>query len=128
MTLPFVSRVRLEYAERHIVLLRCMLSESADDLRELRLETLRLSASRTDSLIQTVIDLKRDGFEPPPEAIELEDEKDLPAMVWEAINEVSVKGSREYYAHMAYAHEALESETATDEIVHRIVYGQDVDL
>ena len=60
--------------------------------------------------------------------IELVPEKDLPDLVWEAINEVSAKNSREYYTHMAYAHEAVSSGTEVEQIVHGILYGQELDV
>ena len=55
-------------------------------------------------------------------------EKELPKVVWEASNEVSVKNTREYYTNMAYAHEALESGKTEDEVIRHVVYGQDVEV
>ena len=120
MNFPFVTRTRLEYEQRHVKLLKTMLQEAHDDKK--------VQDERYDKLVETIVEMKREGFEPPPKMIELVPEKDLPDLVWEAINEVSAKNSREYYTHMAYAHEAVSSGTEVEQIVHGILYGQELDV
>ena len=120
MNFPLVTRSRFEFSERHIKLLKVMLAESVDDRKT--------QDQRYDELVKTIVGMKKEGFESPPEIIELVPEKELPKVVWEAINEVSVKGTREYYTNMAYAHEALESGKTEDEVIHHVVYGQDVEV
>ncbi|MCH8244446.1 hypothetical protein IIB97_00985, partial [Patescibacteria group bacterium] len=120
INLPGVTRSRFEFSERHIKLLKVMLAESVDDRKT--------QDQRYDELVKTIVGMKKEGFESPPEIIELVPEKELPKVVWEAINEVSVKNTREYYTNMAYAHEALESGKTEDEVIHHVVYGQDVEV
>lgn len=125
-----VTRSRFDYAERHIRLLKTMLAEAAEDAKGLRHELVGLVAgqNRIDDLVKIIVGMKKGGFEPTPEIIELVPEKDLPSSIWEAIQEVSTKGTREYYTNMAYAHEAIEAKSSTEEIVSRILYGQDVEV
>ncbi len=131
MNWPLITRIRFEYEQRHTKLLKVMLAESSEEMKELRQEFIGLVASqqdRVDELVKTIVGMKKEGFEPTPETIELVPEKDLPAAIWEAINEVSAKGTREYFTNMAYAHEAIEAKSSTEEIVSRILYGQQVDV
>ncbi len=120
MRFPLVTRSRFEYEQRHIKLLKVMLTETAEEMKALRVHY--------GELVKTVVEMKKEGFEPVPKPIELIPEKDLPAPIWEAINEVSVHGSREYYAHMAHAHEAIEAKVAHEIIIRQILYGQDVEV
>jgi hypothetical protein len=124
MKFPFVTRSRLEYEQRHTKLLQTMLTEAHDDNKELR----RDLAARYDVLVKTIVGMKKEGFEPTPEIITLEEPEKLPDDIWVAINEVSAKDSREYYTLMAHAREALEAGTPHDKIIHQIVYGQEVDV
>ena len=136
MNWPLVTRSRLEYGERHIKLLKTVLAEASADLRECRKDKLAKSMwaemkelrASYDELVKTIVGMKRDGFEPTPESIELVEEKELPDSIWEAIQEVSVKGTREYYTNMAHAHEAIEAGTPHKEIIHTILYGLDVEV
>ena len=120
MNFPLVTRIRLEYEQRHVKLLKTMLTEAHDDRKD--------QAERYDELVKTIVGMKRDGFEPTPESIELEEEKDRPAPIWEAIQEVSAKNSREYYVNMAHAREAIEAGTPQEQIIHTILYGLDVEV
>ncbi len=120
MNFPLVTRIRLEYEQRHVKLLKTMLTEAHDDRKD--------QAERYDELVKTIVGMKRDGFEPTPESIELVEEKELPDTIWEAIQEVSAKGTREYYTNMAYAHESVEAGTPHKEIIHTILYGLDVEV
>ena len=131
MNFPLVTRSRFEFSERHTKLLKVMLTEASEEMKELRQEFIGLvtgQQDRVDELVKTIVGMKKEGFESPPEIIELKSEDELPKVVWEAINEVSAKNSREYYANMAYAHEALESGKTEDEVIHHVVYGQDVEV
>ncbi len=133
MRWPWVSRLRLEEELRHHKLLRAMLTETKDDVRELRAQVVGLHAShqeRTDEFIKTITHMRREeGFQPPISqeiAVELED--DMPAAVWEAINEVSVKGSPDYFVNVTHARAALKAGDPQAEIVELIIKGQDVEV
>ena len=131
MNWPLVTRSRLEYEQRHVKLLKTMLAEIGNDFKNMREALLHLRKwedERYDKLVKTIVDMKRDGFESTPESIELIPEKELPVEIWEAINEVSAKGSRDYYENMAHAHEAIEAGVKPGDIIHTIIYGQEVDL
>ena len=101
-------------------LLKSLLAETNEDIKA--------QDKQYHELVQTIVEMKREGFEPPPKTIELIPEKDLPAPIWEAINDISERNSREYYSHMAFAHEAIEAGSSEEEIINRILYGQDVDV
>jgi len=131
MKLPWVTRIRLEYEQRHVKLLKTMLSEAHDDLKELRREFMGMIVDqqvKVNELVKTIVGMKRDGFEPPPPTIELVEEEKLPEAICEAINEASAKDSREYYTLMAYAREAVEAGESHENIIRKIIYGQEVDL
>ena len=115
-----VTRSRLEYEQRHVKLLKTMLSEAHDDNKR--------QDERHDELVKTIVGMKREGFEPPLQTIELEEPETLPEEICEAINEASAKDSREYYTLMAYAREAVEAGESHENIIHKIIYGQEVDL
>ena len=120
MNWPLVTRTRLEYEQRHVKLLKTMLAAAVDDKKD--------QQGRYDELVKTIVGMKREGFEPPLQTIELEEPETLPEAICEAINETSAKDTREYYTLMAYAREAVESGESHENIIRKIVYGQDVDL
>ena len=120
MRFPLVTRSRFEYEQRHVKLLETMLTEAHDDNKA--------QDERYDELVKTIVGMKRDGFESTPEIIELAEPEKLPDEIWVAINEVSAKDSREYYTLMAYAREAVEGGVSDKEIIHSIIYGQDVEV
>ncbi len=131
MKFPLVTRIRFEYEQRHVKLLKAMIAEAAEEKKELRKESIGLLIStqeRVNELVKTIVGMKREGFEPPLQTIELEEPEKLPDKICEAINEASAKDTREYYTLMAYAREAVEAGESHEEIIHKIIYGQEVDL
>jgi ribosome maturation protein Sdo1 len=117
---PWVTRSRLEYEQRQVKLLKAMLAEAHDDNKT--------QDERYDVLVKTIVEMKRDGFEPAPKTIELVEEEKLPDEIWQAIMEVSAQNTRDYYTNMAHAHEAIDQGVPHDQIIQQIVYGQEVDL
>ena len=131
MNFPFVTRTKFEYERRHIKLLQTLLKEYKDELQEQRQEAIGLLATsqdRVDGLVKTIVNMKRDGFEPTPETIELEPEKELPEEIMQAIGEVSTKGTRDHFTNMAHAYEAIEAGDSYANIIQQITYGQEVDV
>lgn len=131
MNLLWVTRSRFESERRHIKLLQVMLKEYSEELKEQRQEAIGLLATsqdRVDGLVKTIVTMKREGFEPTPEMIDLEQPDKLPDKIWQAIMEVSVKDTRDYFTNMAHAREALENDESHEKIIRQITYGREVDL
>ena len=131
MNWPFVTRTKFEQERKHLKLLQAMLKDYKDELQEQRHEAIGLLATsqdRVDELVKTIVNMKRDGFEPVPETIELAPDKELPEEIMQAINEVSTKGTRDHFTNMAHAWEAIDAGDSYANIIQQITYGQEVDV
>ena len=125
MKFPLIWRSTLELHReiherdlRNEKILKVMLTEAKEEIRELRSESmglLKMEADRYDDLVKTLVEMKRDGYEKStfPD-VKMEPEWELPTQVWEVINMVSEKGAQEYMELLQYATEALKEKVPVD--------------